>query len=159
VRLPAPLPPFSLELGEPLLFRAVSWMFFGAIPEGYSLNMHPIAWGAWFGLLATAMNLFPIGQLDGGHVSYAVLGRRSTYVTFTMLGIAVLLIYFSLTWVFWTFLLVLMLVIFGPRHPRTFDEHVPLDRPRLFVAACTVAMFILCFTPAPINQISAFITW
>ena len=45
------------------------------MPDGYSLNMHPMAFAAWFGLLATALNLFPIGQLDGGHISYAVLGR------------------------------------------------------------------------------------
>jgi membrane-associated protease RseP (regulator of RpoE activity) len=156
VRLPQPMPAFTLELGEPLLFRAVSWIFFGPIPDGYSLNMHPMAWAAWFGLLATAMNLFPVGQLDGGHVSYAVLGRRSTYVTFAMLGMAILLIYFSPTWLFWTVLMILMLALFGPRHPRTYDEHVPLDRPRLIVATCTVAMFVLCFTPVPINQISAF---
>ena len=57
------------------------------MPDGYSLNMHPMAFAAWFGLLATALNLFPIGQLDGGHISYAVLGRRSTYVTFVTIGV------------------------------------------------------------------------
>ena len=49
--------------------------------------------------------------------------------------------------------MVVMLVFVGPRHPRTFDEHIPLDRTRLVVAACAVAMFILCFTPAPINEV------
>ena len=67
-----------LELGEPLLFKLAAWLLWGTLPDGYSLNMHPMAFGAWFGLLATALNLFPIGQLDGGHISYAVLGRRST---------------------------------------------------------------------------------
>ena len=57
------------------------------MPDGYTLNMHPMAFAAWFGLLATALNLFPIGQLDGGHISYAVLGRRSTYVTLAMIGV------------------------------------------------------------------------
>ena len=55
------------------------------MPDGYSLNLHPMAFAAWFGLLATALNLFPVGQLDGGHISYAVLGRRSTYVTLATL--------------------------------------------------------------------------
>ena len=50
----------------------------GRRPEGYALNLHPMAFAAWFGLLATALNLFPIGQLDGGHIAYAVLGRRAT---------------------------------------------------------------------------------
>ena len=57
-----------VELGEPLLFKAVAWLFWGTPPEGYSINMHPMAFAAWFGLLATALNLFPIGQLDGGHI-------------------------------------------------------------------------------------------
>ena len=75
------LPPVAngiVELGEPLLFRGAAWLVFGSIPDGYSINMHPMGFAAWFGLLATALNLFPIGQLDGGHISYAVLGRKST---------------------------------------------------------------------------------
>ena len=84
-----------LELGEPLLFKLASWLLWGTQPDGYSLNMHPMAFAAWFGLLATALNLFPIGQLDGGHISYAVLGPRwSTYVTFAMIGVAVGLAFF-----------------------------------------------------------------
>ena len=71
----------GFNLGEPLLFRAATWLTWGSIPDGYSVNLHPMAFASWFGLLATALNLFPIGQLDGGHISYAVLGRRSTTVT------------------------------------------------------------------------------
>ncbi len=140
-----------LELGEPLLFRFASWWLWGTQPEGYSLNLHPMAFAAWFGMLATALNLFPIGQLDGGHISYAVLGRRSTYVTFVMVGIAVALAYFSASWIVWTVLMVVMLLTFGPRHPRVFDEEIPLDRTRLFLALAALVMFILCFTPAPIR--------
>jgi membrane-associated protease RseP (regulator of RpoE activity) len=140
-----------LELGEPLLFKFASWLLWGTQPEGYSLNMHPMAFAAWFGMLATALNLFPIGQLDGGHISYAVLGRRSTYVTFVMVGVAVALAYFSASWIVWTVLMVLMLLTFGPRHPRVFDEEIPLDRTRLFLALAALVMFILCFTPAPIR--------
>ena len=140
-----------LELGEPLLFKLASWLVWGTQPDGYSLNMHPMAFAAWFGLLATALNLFPIGQLDGGHISYAVLGRVSTYVTFAMLGIAMALAYLYSSWIVWTGLLIVMLVMFGPNHPRVFDEDVPLDRARLILALLALAMFILCFTPAPIQ--------
>jgi membrane-associated protease RseP (regulator of RpoE activity) len=140
-----------LELGEPLLFKFASWLLWGTQLEGYSLNMHPMAFAAWFGMLATALNLFPIGQLDGGHISYAVLGRRSTYVTFVMVGVAVALAYFSASWIVWTVLMVVMLFTFGPRHPRVFDEEVPLDRTRQWLALAALAMFILCFTPAPIR--------
>ena len=86
-RLPEDMSRFS-ELGEPLLFQVRgAWLIWGTVADGYSLNMHPMAFAAWFGLLATALNLFPIGQLDGGHISYAVLGRRSTIVTLVMLGV------------------------------------------------------------------------
>jgi membrane-associated protease RseP (regulator of RpoE activity) len=151
----APLPPdFSgLALGEPLLFKAAAWAVWGAEPEGYSINLHPMAFAAWFGLLATALNLFPIGQLDGGHIAYAVLGRRSTLVTYGAIGSALVLTYFSSSWFVWTALVVAMLFLFGPRHPRTIDEHVPLDRARLAVAILALLIFIVCFTPAPIEVI------
>ena len=143
----------GLELGEPLLFKVVSWLFWGSVPKGYSLNLHPMAFAAWFGLLATALNLFPIGQLDGGHISYAVLGPRSTVVTFVMLGVALVLTFFSASWIVWTGLLVVMLFMVGPRHPRVFDEEEPLDRTRLLLALCAVVIFVLCFTPAPIQPL------
>lgn len=148
-----PLPPqFSgYELGEPLLFKIGSWLIWGHVPDGYSLNMHPIAFAAWFGMLATALNLFPIGQLDGGHISYAVLGRRSTFVTMAMMAVAIGLSYFYASWIVWTILMVVMLLAFGPRHPRTIDEHVPLDSVRQWLALFALLMFVLCFTPAPIQ--------
>ncbi len=141
----------GMWLGEPLLFKAVAQLMWGTLAEGSSLNMHPMAFAAWFGLLATALNLFPIGQLDGGHISYAVLGRRSSYVTLAMVAVTVGLSTVSSSWIVWTGLMIVMLIMFGPHHPRTFDEHVPLDRTRLVLAAFAVAMFALCFTPAPIE--------
>ncbi len=151
VRLPAN-PGDMMELGEPLLFKFASWLLWGTQPDGYSLNMHPMAFAAWFGMLATSLNLFPIGQLDGGHISYAVLGpRRSTYVTFAMLAVAMCLAFFASSWILWTGMMVVMLFVFGPKHPRVFDEDVPLDRTRLLLAVFAVVMFVLCFTPAPIR--------
>jgi membrane-associated protease RseP (regulator of RpoE activity) len=141
----------GLELGEPLLFKAASWLIWGSIPNGYSLNLHPMAFAAWFGLLATALNLFPIGQLDGGHISYAVLGRRSSAITVGAICIAVLLTFFSRSWIVWTFMMVVMTLTMGPHHPRTIDEHVPLDRQRLWLALAALAIFVLCFTPSPIE--------
>jgi membrane-associated protease RseP (regulator of RpoE activity) len=153
VPLPDPLPPLSVSLGEPLLYRAISWLLWGVPPDGYTINMHPMAFAAWFGLLATALNLFPIGQLDGGHISYAVLGRRSSFVTLVMLVVAIVLAYFSSSWIVWTVLMIAMLAIFGRHHPRTYDEHVPLDRTRLILAVFAIVMFALCFTPAPIEAL------
>jgi membrane-associated protease RseP (regulator of RpoE activity) len=152
----APLPPNMqgfVELGEPLLFKAVAYLFYGTPPEGYSINMHPMAFAAWFGLLATALNLFPIGQLDGGHISYAVLGRASTFVTLGTVAALIGLTFVSSSWLVWTVLTVVMLVAFGPRHPRTFDEDIPLDRSRMWLAAGALVMFVVCFTPAPIEPL------
>jgi len=139
------------HLGEPLLFRAASWLTWGSVPDGYSLNLHPMAFAAWFGLLATALNLFPIGQLDGGHISYAVLGRGSTAVTLGSIGVAIVLTYFSTSWLVWTFLLIAMTLAMGPRHPRTIDEDIPLDSARIWLAAAAMIIFVLCFTPNPIE--------
>lgn len=142
-----------LELGEPLLFQAVAWVWWGTPPEGYSINLHPMAFAAWFGLLATALNLFPIGQLDGGHIAYAVFGPKSTRVTLATVGCLVGLTFVSRAWVVWTVLTVVMLLAVGLRHPRTIDEARPLDRPRLWLAAAALGMFIVCFTPVPIEVI------
>ncbi len=146
----------GFELGEPLLFQLAAWMIWGTQPEGFSINMHPMAFAAWFGLLATALNLFPVGQLDGGHISYAVLGRKSTVVTMaTVAALIGMTLFLSMFWVVWTVLMVMMLIVFGPRHPSTFDEEVPLDRTRMWLAAFALLMFVLCFTPVPIELWSA----
>lgn len=149
------LPPdfVGMSLGEPLLFQGAAKLIWGTPPESYSINLHPMAFAAWFGLLATALNLFPVGQLDGGHISYAVLGRWSSTVTLVMVAVAIGLTYFSSSWTVWTFLLVAMLLTFGRHHPKTLDEHVPLDRTRKILAAVALVMFVVCFTPAPIEPL------
>ena len=143
----------GLELGEPLLLKGVAYAFWGTIPDGFTLNVHPTAFAAWFGCLATALNLFPIGQLDGGHISYAVLGRRSTVVTYGTILCLAGLSFVSSSWIVWTVLNIAMLFAFGPRHPRTYDEDVPLDATRRWLAVLAVVMFALCFTPAPIEPL------
>ncbi len=151
--VPMPAEFHGVSLGEPLVFQLAAKLLWGTQPDGYALNLHPMAFAGWFGLLATALNLVPIGQLDGGHISYAVLGRRSTYVTFIMVGIAGFFAYRSITWRVWMVLMIVMLFVFGPKHPRVFDEDVPLDRVRLALALFAVVMFVLCFTPAPIEPL------
>jgi membrane-associated protease RseP (regulator of RpoE activity) len=113
--------------------------------------MHPMAFAAWFGLLATALNLFPIAQLDGGHISYAVLGRHSLWITLAMVVAAVSLTFVSSSWIAWTVMLLVMLVLVGPRHPPTLDEETPLDAGRVWLALFALVMLIVCFTPAPIE--------
>ena len=153
IQLPDPLPQDTVFFGEPLLYKLVSRLIWGQLPAGYDLNMHPILFAAWFGLLATALNLFPIGQLDGGHISYAVLGRRSSHLTLLMVLVLMVLSYFSLSWVVWTGLIVVMLFVFGRHHPPVFDEQVPLDPLRMRLAIFALVMFILCFMPVPMEML------
>lgn len=153
VEIPSDFDGPIFELGEPLLFQAAAWLTFGPVAEGFTVNMHPMAFAAWFGLLATALNLFPMGQLDGGHIAYAVLGRASTAVTVGTVVCLIGLSFVSSSWIVWTVLTVSMLVAFGPRHPKTVDEHVPLDATRLWLAAFAVLMFALCFSPSPIEPL------
>ena len=142
----------QFEFGEPLLFKLVARFVFGPIPDGSTVYLHPLGFAAWWGMLATALNLFPVGQLDGGHITYAVLGRRSTRVSLAALACLVgLTVFASTSWVVWTILIVVMMGMTGPHHPRVWDEDVPLNRERLIVAGLAVVVFVLCFTPTPIE--------
>jgi membrane-associated protease RseP (regulator of RpoE activity) len=141
----------GIEFGEPLLFRIAAWLVVGTVPDGSSINMHPMVFAAWFGMLATALNLFPIGQLDGGHISYAVLGRFSKMVTIVTFVCLIGLTIVSLSWLLWTLLAGVSILLLGPGHPRAADEHVPLDKPRLRLAIFAALIFVFCFTPSPIE--------
>ena len=147
-------PPISgnlLALGEPLLFRVAALAVFGQLPEGQTLNIHPMAFAAWFGMLATALNLLPFGQLDGGHVSYATLGRWATPLSLVTVLFAISMTFVSTSWLFMTVMLVIMLAVLGPRHPRVIYEYEPLGPNRKVIAVLAFAMLAICFTPAPIE--------
>ena len=149
--VPAPAESASLVyLGEPLLFRLGAWLMFGSIADGYTLNIHPIVFASWFGMLATALNLLPFGQLDGGHITYAILGRWSTHISLLTVATAVVMTFFSTSWIVMTVMMLAMLLVLGPRHPRVIYEYEPLGRGRKRVALFAVAMLALCFTPVPL---------
>lgn len=141
----------GMSLGEPMLFQFATSVIWGDIPEGYTINLHPMALAAWIGLLITALNLFPIGQLDGGHIAYAALGARATSLSLVTAGLIIGLAFFSSSWILWAILMVTMLIFLGPRHPKIPDEHIPLDPTRRWLAIATAVIFVLCFTPAPIE--------
>ena len=140
-----------LALGEPLLFRWATDLVFGPLPDNHTVNMHPMVFAAWFGMLATALNLLPFGQLDGGHVTYATLGRWATPISLVTVASAVAMTFVSTSWVFMTLMMLVMLVVLGPGHPRVIDEVEPLARGRVLLALFALVMLILCFTPVPIE--------
>ena len=149
IRVPAHMEGWSL--GEPLLFKFASWIVFGRVADGYSVNMHPMVFAAWFGMLATAWNLLPFSQLDGGHLAYATLGDSSRYVSLVTVAGAVVMAFVSYSWIAMTLMMVAMLVFLGPRHPRVVYEYEPLARGRIGLAIFAIVMFVVCFTPVPID--------
>jgi membrane-associated protease RseP (regulator of RpoE activity) len=149
--VPAPTEGSVLFLGEPLLFKGAMHAMFGTIQEGYTVNMHPMVFASWFGMLATALNLLPFGQLDGGHITYATLGRWSTPISIATVATAVGMTFLSISWLLMTVMMVVMLLILGPRHPRVIDEHEPIGAGRNLVAVAALIIFMLCFTPVPIE--------
>jgi membrane-associated protease RseP (regulator of RpoE activity) len=152
--LPVPADMQGWTLGEPLLFRLASWVTFGPIADGYSVNIHPVVFAAWFGMLATAWNLLPFGQLDGGHLIYATLGDRSRYFSIATVAGAIVMSFISYSWVVMTLMMVLMLFLLGPRHPRVIDEYEPLGKGRIVLALFAIVIFIVCFTPVPIDPMN-----
>lgn len=139
----------SIHLGEPLIFKAMSWWVFGPIPEGYDLVTHPMAFAGWVGMFVTALNLLPIGQLDGGHIVHSVFGRKSHYVSGAVFGLLAL-VTFSGNYSYMIFLVLLWLM--GVKHPPTINDHEPLDPRRRRIAVVMLVLFILCFTPTPIQM-------
>lgn len=148
---PAPETGLAIYFGEPLLWKALEWAWFGVIPPGSDTMIGGMGIAAWWGMLATALNLLPFGQLDGGHIMYAALGRRAAWVSGATLGVVVLLNVLSSSWAMFAVMLAVMTFIFGFRHPRIWDEDVPLDPRRRAIAIAAVLIFILCFTPVPID--------
>jgi membrane-associated protease RseP (regulator of RpoE activity) len=146
-----PKPEMSINLGEPLLFKAISHWYFGVLPEGQDIFLHPLGFAAWFGMLATALNLMPFGQLDGGHIAYAVFGRHAAYASAATLGAAILLTIRTGSWIAMTVMMVAMAFFLGIRHPRVVDEDSPLDFKRKLLAAFALVIFIVCFIPVPIE--------
>ena len=132
--------------GTPLALRALEALRFPHVPTGY-VSLHPVAVAAWAGLLATAINLLPMGQLDGGHILYAVLGERwHRFVTLTFIGVLVVLGFFYWAWWVWA----VLLFLFGRRHPLVYDQ-TPLSRGRIWLSVAALAMFLLSFSLVPVS--------
>ncbi len=138
----------SIVFGDPLIFKAVERLLGMHVPSGYDIYLHPVGFAAWVGVFATALNLLPIGQLDGGHILYSVLGKRHLILSriFTLILIPMGIIYWS-GWLVWA---VIMLVL-GTRHPRLVDDSSRLETGRQWIAFLSLIIFVLCFTPSPFS--------
>lgn len=149
--IPSPTEGFFVNLGEPLLFQWAAHLVWGRIPEGYSLNIHPVVFACWFGMFATALNLLPFGQLDGGHITYAVFGDRIAKGISAVTALApVALIVLSTAWIAPAVMMALMWRLTGLRHPSILNPYEPLSRGRRAFAVVGLIVLVVCFTPTPL---------
>lgn len=136
----------GMNLGSSLLFSLLGWVIHGNLAGDMDVILHPVAFSGWIGLLVTCLNLLPVGQLDGGHVAYAVLGRRQRGLARVVFLMLILL---GMTgwsgWLIWAVILYIM----GLNHPPVAYEWVPLDRRRRIIGWASMGIFILTFTPVP----------
>ncbi|MEE8391736.1 MAG: site-2 protease family protein [Anaerolineae bacterium] len=148
-----------LQEGNSLLYLGVKYLIFGKIlpSNGEDVWLHPIAFAAWAGLLVTMINLIPVGQLDGGHVSYGLLGRRSQTLGYAIIAMMVAWGGWMMLsgneaggfWITWGFLNMFL----NPRHPPPLNDATRLDWRRIALGLLVLAIFILLFMPAPLRQV------
>jgi membrane-associated protease RseP (regulator of RpoE activity) len=136
----------GLFLGDPLLFQWVSRLVHGPLPDNTTLSVGSLGLAAWFGLFVTALNLIPIGQLDGGHVTYALLRGKSRIISRIGSWACVALVVFSPSWILWA----ILVRILGRRHPPTLDDEAPVGRGRVVLGLVTLVVFVVCFVPNPV---------
>ena len=145
--------PGSVQLGEPLILTWLTELLLPNLPAGQTLELSPLAFAGWFGLLITALNLLPIGQLDGGHVMYTLARRHAFQISAVLVLAAALGMIVTGYWM-WT-LMLLLLLIFGIRHPPLADDPVADDLgwPRRLLGWITLLVSALLFlTPMPIQM-------
>jgi membrane-associated protease RseP (regulator of RpoE activity) len=135
----------EIILGSSILFQFLTQIFI-SLPAGYVLDISPVAFAGWIGLLITSINLLPAGQLDGGHIFRAVLGEKQKYAGW----IAIFIMIFT-GWIF--FALIIMLLI-GMVHPPPLNDDIDIDIKRKVLFFIAVLMLIVCFIPFPISTYS-----
>ena len=139
----------GLVLGDSLVFRWLTRLALGVSPADVTILLHPIALAGWFGLFITFLNLLPVGQLDGGHVVYALIGRRHRWVARCSLLVIIGLAFLGWQgWVMWA----VLVTVLGLDHPPTIDD-TPLDPRRRVAGWLTIALFVVTFMPVPLRLV------
>lgn len=136
------------QVNCPLL---LTWLYdlFGKVPPNDFFDIHPVAFAGWVGLFITSLNLIPIGQLDGGHILYALVKKKASYIaTFLLIAAIALVIRYELS--SWSLMLIILLIM-GPKHPPTANDDEPLGIFRYILGWLTLAFVVIGFTPQPFN--------
>ncbi|MEZ4539471.1 MAG: site-2 protease family protein [Chloroflexota bacterium] len=154
-----PVLPGGIFEGNSLLYIVAKYAVFGRLLPGggVDVQLNQMAWAGWVGLFVTGLNLIPVGQLDGGHVAYALFGKRAQRFFWPAIaGLGLIVIYsyfqgaFTATWILWIFLL----LMFGRVHARPLEDVSDLDPRRRALAVFTLALFFLTFVPFPLSALS-----
>jgi membrane-associated protease RseP (regulator of RpoE activity) len=147
----AAIPPGGhIVFGDSLLMRALVYLSFGRIPEGMDVFIHPVALAGWVGLFVTALNLFPVGQLDGGRIAYALFGRHHRLVGYLTVGglVALGALTWSPNWLVWA---ALVFFFVGFRHSPPLDDVTPLTPGRRALGYACLLLLVLLIPPVPIE--------
>lgn len=135
-----------LRLGDSILFSFLTGAILGVTPVDQDIMLNPVAFAGWIGLFVTSINLIPVGQLDGGHIAYALLGEKQMRLSVILVVVLAWLgLFIWEGWVLWA----VLLVILGVRHPPVIYWEVPLDRKRKWIGGMSLIIFILTFIPVP----------
>ncbi|GAB1724628.1 MAG: site-2 protease family protein [Nitrospira sp. CR1.1] len=137
---------YGMHLGEPLLLQFASWVVIGPLPPTADVILHPVGFAAWFGLFITSLNLLPIGQLDGGHVAYALLGERQRSVAVAL--VPILMVFGWLGWKGW-FLWVGLAGLMGLAHPPVRNPGRELGAARGLIGWIALLIFAVTFSWEP----------
>ena len=137
----------ALILGDSILMKILTWITHPKLMDTQDIMLHPIAFAGWIGLLVTMLNLLPIGQLDGGHVAYAMLGKKQRLIGQIAFIFLIPLSFLSINWLIWG--LLLLILMRSVKHPPIQDIHIPLSDTDKRIGYICLLIFIVCFIPAP----------
>jgi len=133
-------------LGSSILFRTIAYLIKGYIPHDMGIELHPMAYAAWIGLWVTSINLIPMGQLDGGHVSYALFGKKSIWIARGFFVAIMILGIFWMGWLFWGLFTAFIIRFY---HPSPVRDDIPLDRKRKLLGIMAMILLVITFLPVP----------
>lgn len=141
----------GIFFGSSILFHTLTKIVLNIEPGKYDvvLDLHPFAIAGWVGFFVTSLNLLPIGQLDGGHVTYALFGEKHQWISKGMIPILVVTGFIYWSWIILAFLM----IVIGYRHPPVVYPQMQLDRKRRLIGWACFIIFIITFTPIPIRGI------
>lgn len=138
----------AISYGDPLLVKYLAQWIHGVPAPGEELTLTPLLFAGWVGVFITSLNLIPVGQLDGGHILYCLIGRRAHDLALMIVGFAIAYCWF----VDGSYIVIIILLLFmGVKHPPTRNDAVPLNRGRVILGWLTLAFIVIGFTPRPIT--------